>query len=252
MAAISVFPYLPFPCGAEGFNGVLLSFFHSVLIVTFNNWHTLACVNMIAIDTVTTKIFNTLDWISLAFNFNLIGLHSFLNCLSNFSESRINSSMSDSSVSGVFDCHEQLIIGWIEGNCECTIRHDSSDMASVINFHYIIVLKHSFVTDIWRPVSCAVIETGSCWESNSCIQSTCFNQTSVCCFDLIADVHDFHARLDKLLSPFSCLPMYFSCASQSVVVRFVNHLFRSQLRACDPMSVVFSVVFLDLTNRERA
>jgi hypothetical protein len=252
MAAISVFPYLPFACRAEGFNGILLSFFHSVLIVTFHNWHTLACVNMITSNTVTTKIFYALHRISLASNFNLVGLHSFLNCLSNFSKSRIDSSVSNSSVSRIFDCHEQIVVGGIERNCECTIRHDSSDMASVINFHYIIVLKHSFVTDVRRPVSCAVIETGPCWKSNSCIQTTCFNQTSVCCFNLIADVHNFHAWLDKLLSPFSCLAMYFSRASQSVVVRFMDHFFGSQLSACDPVSIVFSIVFLDLTDRERA
>ena len=213
MAAISVFPNLSFTCRAEGFNCKLLPFFHSLLIVTFHNWHALACVNMVAIDTVSAKICNTLYWISLALNLNLVGLHSFLNCFSNFSESRIDSRVSDSSVSRIFDCHEQIVISGIKGNCECTICHNSSNMASVINFHYIIILKHSFITNVWRPVSCTVIETGSCWESNTCIQTTCFNQTSVCCFDLIADVHDFHAWFDKLLSPLSGLAMYFSCSS---------------------------------------
>ena len=54
VTAVVVFPDLALTSGAEGFDCVLLSFFHPVLVWTLDNWDTLAGVDVIATDTMAT------------------------------------------------------------------------------------------------------------------------------------------------------------------------------------------------------
>jgi hypothetical protein len=63
-----------------------------------------------------------------------------------------------------------------------------------------------------------MVQARPCWEGNTGIEARRLNQTPVASLDLIADVHDLHARLDEILGEASCLSMHLSALSQIVVV----------------------------------
>ena len=102
VTAIRAFIYITFSSTAERLNSVLLPLFHSSCVSIFYYWHTLAGMNPVASNTVATKVSDALYGVGFVANLHLIRLHSFLDLLSDVSESHINARRLDSGVSCVF------------------------------------------------------------------------------------------------------------------------------------------------------
>lgn len=160
--------------------------------------------------------------------------------------------MSDAGVRGVFYCLEQVIVSWIERDSKRTVCHDAADMATEVDLHYIVFLQNSLVSDVRSPVGRAVVQARASGEGNAGLKATGFDQTSVRGLDLIADVHDLHARFDELLSPLPGVSVDFSGASQGVVVGLQDLLASAELGVADAVTIVVAPVLLNFTDWELA
>lgn len=140
MAAIHVFPYVSLTRRSEGFNGILFAFLHLVLIWALDNRHALASMNLVPLDAMTAKVLDCLNSISLALNFDLIRFHGLLNGFTDLTESGIDTRVTNAGICRIFYSLEEVIVGWVERNCECAVGHDSAHVAAVVNLHDIVLL----------------------------------------------------------------------------------------------------------------
>ena len=175
MAAIYIFPHVTFSGRSEGLNSVLLTFLHLVLIWTLNDRHALSSVNLIPLYAVATKVLNCSNAVGFSLDFDFIRLHSLLDCFTDLTESGIDTRMTDAGVRRVFDGFKKVIIGRVERNCKGAVRHDSSNVAAIIDLHNVILLQDSLISDIRCPVSSAVVETCASREGYTRIQATCLD-----------------------------------------------------------------------------
>lgn len=107
---------------------------------------------------MSTEISDALNWVRLAFYLNLVGFHSFLNRFANIRQPHINASFFDACVCRILDCRKQIIELGIKGHRKSTISHQTPNVAAIVNFHDITVLKYSLVAQIWCVVRCTVIQ----------------------------------------------------------------------------------------------
>lgn len=111
-----------------------------------------------------------LDWpnaVSSTFDLNFVRFHSFLDASSDFSQSGINSCLSDSSISGILDCFEQLIVSGVEGDSEGTVNHSALDMGAKVNFADVVVCDDSIIAWVWSVVGCYMVKGTASGESNA-------------------------------------------------------------------------------------
>lgn len=102
MTTVHVFINISLTSASEGLNCILFPLLHSFGITIFYNWHTLTSMNSIALNTVPTKISNTLNRVCFVSNLNFVRLHRFLNLLSDISQTNINPGCFNTSVSSIF------------------------------------------------------------------------------------------------------------------------------------------------------
>jgi hypothetical protein len=72
-------------------------------------------------------------------------------------------------------------------------------------------------------MSCAVVDAGTCGESNSSLNLVGFNQTSIGIFNFVADIHDLPTRSNELLSMLPHLSVALSSFPQVIVVIKLGH-----------------------------
>lgn len=207
-------------------------------------------MDLVALDAMTTKILDGLDSISLVLDRDLVRLHRLLNGFANLAQSRVDTGHFNACVGRVFAGLKKVLVDWVERNRESTVSHETLDVAAVVDLHHIIVAKHCFVPNIRRPVGRAMVNTGAGREGDAGIETTRFDQATVCGLNLIADIHDLHARLNKLLCPLPGLAMDLRALPQIVIVRLKNLLLRSQLSAGYPVPIMVEWMLLDLAYRE--
>ena len=167
MGDVSLFLYMALACGAEGFNSVGLTLFHLDGGVCFDAWDGFSCVNLIGINGVAIQILDHFYWICSSLDLNLVGLHGFLDQTSKISQSDVYPSLSYSSVCGILDGFEQIVVGWIESYRECSVNNPTVDMGPEIDFHNIVFLKNSVVSRVGSVVGGAVVDGSAGWESNT-------------------------------------------------------------------------------------
>ena len=74
---------------------------------TFDNRNTFSSVNLVRPHGMTVQVSNALHFMSRAVDLDLIGLHRFLNCLTDFAKRDVNSARFDSRVGRLARCLEQ-------------------------------------------------------------------------------------------------------------------------------------------------
>ena len=116
---------------------------------------------------MSIEVLNDFDLMSPTFDLYFVAFHRFLDFGSDFSKSGVDACFSDTSVGGVFDSHEEVVIDGIESYCECTVDDPSFDVSSEVNLAHIVVSYHSIVSWVRRVVSCHVIDRAASRESNA-------------------------------------------------------------------------------------
>lgn len=91
-------------------------------------------MDSVLIDTVTTKVSDTLNLFNLSVDFNFIGFHSFLDGFTDVTKSDINTSGSDTGFSGILNSLQQHFVLWIEGDGEGRVNQPTVDVGSEIKF----------------------------------------------------------------------------------------------------------------------
>ena len=209
-------------------------------------------MDLVALDGVTAEVLDALDLVGLLLNLHLVRLHHFLNLLADVSQTDVDAGGFDSRVGRVFDCGKEVVVDGVECNSERAIGHQPSDMGSVIDLHDVAVLKHGLVANVRGPVGRAMVKTCASWERDTSFQAVRFDESSVHGFDLVANIHNFHARPDETLSVLASLSVDLRGTAQIVVVALEKMFLGSQFRRSDSMPVVVKRVLQNLTDWESA
>ena len=219
VTAVQVFVDVALSGRAESFNGVLLAFHHSdISLLVLDNVDTLASVNFVPLDAMTTEVFNALDWERVVSNRHFEGLHGLLDLLANLREGSINTSCADASVCGFFDGLEKGVVSRVEGNSEGAVSHQAVDVRAVVDLHHVVVLKDSLVSHVRSIMGCAVVQTGTSGEGDSRVKPIGLDQSAVHFLNPVGNVHDFHTWADPTLSKLTRLPVDLSRTSELFVV----------------------------------
>lgn len=64
-------------------------------------------------------------WVGFALNLDLIRLHDFLDGSSNIAQSDVNSCLLDTSVGGILDSSQQVVVNRVESKRECRVDDSS-------------------------------------------------------------------------------------------------------------------------------
>ena len=157
-----------FSSRTESFNGVAFTFLHlRVVVWHLHTWYCLASVNSVRLNRMPVQISNYFYRVGSSLNLHFVGLHYLLYLASNFTESHIDSSFPEACIGCILNCFEKLIIGRIEGDCECSIYDPSVDLRSEVDFADIIIADDGIVPIVWSVVSSNMIERATCWETNT-------------------------------------------------------------------------------------
>ena len=131
--------------------------------------------------------------VHLAIKLDFIAFHDFLYCFSNITYPYINTSCLDPSICCVFNCLQQLIKLGIKSYCECAVYQKPSDMGSKVDLANIVFLQNGLVTWVWCIMSCTMVERAAGRECLTCFNAISFNESSVCLFNLIAQIYQLNS-----------------------------------------------------------
>jgi hypothetical protein len=84
--------------------------------------NTLTPVDLVGIDRVSAERSDSLHWIGLAFDSNLVGLHHLLDRLPDLRHLDINAGTTDPRVGRIFDSSKKVVELRIKGNSPCTVN----------------------------------------------------------------------------------------------------------------------------------
>eukprot|EP00354_Favella_ehrenbergii_P008059 CAMPEP_0170459604 /NCGR_PEP_ID=MMETSP0123-20130129/6238_1 /TAXON_ID=182087 /ORGANISM="Favella ehrenbergii, Strain Fehren 1" /LENGTH=274 /DNA_ID=CAMNT_0010724247 /DNA_START=539 /DNA_END=1364 /DNA_ORIENTATION=+ len=201
---------------------------------------------------MAAKVLDSLHLVRLVSDGNLIGLHRFLDLFAYLAEDCVNTSGANTSLSRLLDSLNQRVVAWVESHSEGAIGHQTLDMRAIINLHYIVLTQNSLVTDIGRPMGRAMIETGTSREGNASVEAASLDQAAIGLFDLVGDVHDFHAGADEALGVLAHLTMDFSSTSQLLIIRLEELLFCAKFSTANSVVIMVIIVLHYLTSGEVA
>mmetsp|Transcript_27562 Transcript_27562/g.42200 ORF Transcript_27562/g.42200 Transcript_27562/m.42200 type:complete len:207 (-) Transcript_27562:401-1021(-) len=156
---------------------------------------------------MTIQISNTLNWISFTVQFHLITLHYLLNCLTDIAETHVNTCRGNSHLSRFLDSLQERIVPWIEAHCPCRINNTSINLTPKVHLHDIIILQYRIITRIGRVMCRHMVQTASCWKSNTSPEPIFLNQFTIFIFEHLTHVRKFNTWLDEGLGIGSYLPM---------------------------------------------
>jgi len=97
-------------------------------------------MDLVLADRVPIQVANGANLIGLSVELDLITFHSFLNNSTNFVQSRVNSSIFDTSVCGVLDGFQKSIVFRIKGDSKSRVDNSAVHVCSKINLANVIVL----------------------------------------------------------------------------------------------------------------
>ena len=251
MTAVNVLKSSTSARTSERLDSVLFALYHANIgEVVLYDANRLTSVDLVSLHAVTAKVLNALDGVSSVPDGDLVGLHRFLDLLTDLTELSVDASHFEACLCRFFHCLKQGVVLGVEGNSEGAISHETVNLRAVINLHDIVVLKYRLIADVGCPVRCNVIEACPCRERNASIESVSLNQATICLLYLVRDIHNLHPWPNKALSILSSLAMYLSCAPEFLIVLLNQLLLRSKLRTRDPIHIVIIVMLHDLTNGE--
>ena len=138
---------------------------------------------------MSIQVFNRFYFVCFFSNLNLIALHNFLYCCSNISQPNIYSCCLYSYICCFPSSFNKWIELWIKCYCKSRIYNPSIYLCSKVYFTHIIVFNCCCISTIWSVMSSNMIQTTSCWESYSLIQSICIYQISVQTLNFIANIN---------------------------------------------------------------
>ncbi len=158
MRAITILFNMASTCRTKGLDCIAFTLLHFLIwSVSFNARNRLTCMNFIRLNWMPIQIFDNFDWINFSFYLNLVWFHCLLDPSSDIVESNIDSCLFDSSIGGVFDCFQKLIIGWVEGYCESSVDNSSVYMCSEVNFTNVVIGDDSVVSWVRGVMGCHMI-----------------------------------------------------------------------------------------------
>jgi len=132
-------------------------------------------VDLVAFHAVTAKVLDTLDGERVVANSDLVRLHRLLDRRAKIAEYGVDAGFLDSCLCSRFHGLKQGIVAFVESHSEGTICHETFNVRAIIDFHHIVVLENRLVVHIRRPMRCTVIQTSTCGEGDTCIESTLLN-----------------------------------------------------------------------------
>jgi hypothetical protein len=161
--------------GSRLFNTIRVYFLHLCSGSTLHDGYTLTSMDVVLVNTVAIEISHTFDWISLPIELNLVALHNLLDGSTHVTQPHINTCLLDTSICGFSHSLQKILISWIECNCERTINQVAINVSPKIYFAHVIILENSIVTIVRGVVSGTVVNTASCGESLTCLETIRLN-----------------------------------------------------------------------------
>ena len=101
MTAVDVVMHVALARRAESLNGELLALLHARSVSILDDGHRLSGVDLVLLYGVAAQVLDALNWVSFLVNFNLVGLHCFLDLLADVGEAHVDTCSLDSGVSCV-------------------------------------------------------------------------------------------------------------------------------------------------------
>ena len=165
MRAISVLSDVSFASWAKGLDSVLLAFLHFFIGVGFDARNGLSGVDFIGIDRMSVEVADYFNRVGPALDLNLVRFHSLLDASPNLSQPSIDACLSDTSIRGIFDGSQQIIVGGVECYRKGAVDHSTFDMRPEIDFADIVVSDDGVVSGVGSVVGCHVVEGTACGKS---------------------------------------------------------------------------------------
>lgn len=218
MAAVAIMIHVALPRTSKRLNSILLALFHPSLIAILNDRDSLTRVDLISSDIVTIQVPDTLYGVNFITYFNLVTFHGLLDSLANICQSHVDACRLDPCLSRFPHSLDQIVIDRVLSPSKSTIGHHTIDLASKVNLHDIAGIQNSLVADIRRVVRRTMVNAAASGECNTSLKAISLDQFTICCLDLIAYVHQPHARLNELLCVLPGLSVNLGSPSQVVVI----------------------------------
>lgn len=148
MGAVVGFSNEAFSSRPESFNSILFTLLHFLIRIGLDTGNGFASMNFIRVNGVPIEIADNFDWIDFAFDFHLIGFHSFLNFSTDLTQSGINACFFQPCIGGILYSIEQVVVDRIEGHSESTVDYPSFDVGAEIDFADVVVGEHSIISGV--------------------------------------------------------------------------------------------------------
>lgn len=177
-------------------------------------------------------------------------LHYFLDCRSNVAKSHVDTRCFYAFISSLFHGGQKWIKHRIECNGKSTIDDVTVDLCSEIDLHDIVIVENSLVAGIWSIMSCAIVYAATSRETDSLLNSSCFDKAPICILYLLTNINELHSRSHDLLSHLPNLTVTLSCFSQIIHLCCVQFVSISEFCVCRPHCVEVSWMIHPLSLRE--
>jgi hypothetical protein len=123
----------------------------------------------------------------------------------------------------------------------------SIDLCSIIDLHHVVLSEHGIITGIASEMSCTLVDTATGWEGNTSFKTTCFDQSPIGLFDLVANVPKLHAWSHHFLSHFSYLSVALSCFTEIVNLRSIESVSITEFSISSSLQIEVTGMIHELT-----
>jgi hypothetical protein len=257
MTALHVLSDVALSGGAKGLNGKCLALFHLGLIASLYDRHALCSVDGPLSDVVAVQVANTLDREGLASDLALVRFHSFLDGGANVGHADVDAGFSDTSICGVLDGCQQVVVGGVEGHGEGTVDDATVDVGTEIDLHDISLLEDGLVAGVGSVVGGAVVDAQTSGETHASsdvvalLETLMAGQVTYAILDALSDFGKRLTGLDVLLGPLADLSVDFGGVAVLGQVVVAHAIEMSLLLVGGAVRVVVNVL-ADLSFGERA